>query len=193
MAFFILPSTDIVPQDRYQGLVLITRKKKNKGYGYCVNVTSNNISVTVSFMGGWNRVPTENQWAAASHWQTLKHIMLYLAWTGFKLTTLSFVTTLVLHFDKQNKEIIIYNSNKHFHSSFTHTLLPFCFSKIFDCSWHFVLNQKSWKKNLITIWIKQTKNIMISWKYIVRGSTFFQMLKWYCFSLIYIVQVNDTT
>jgi hypothetical protein len=30
---------------------------------------------------------------------------------------------LLLHFDKQNKEIIIYNSNKHFHSSFTHTLL----------------------------------------------------------------------
>jgi hypothetical protein len=29
------------------------------------------------------------------------------------------VTTLFLHFDKQNKEIIIYNSNKHFHSSFT--------------------------------------------------------------------------
>jgi hypothetical protein len=42
---------------------------------------------------------------------------------------ISFVTTLVLHFDKQNKEIVIYNSNKHFHSSFTHTLLPFCFSK----------------------------------------------------------------
>jgi hypothetical protein len=40
------------------------------------------------------------------------------------------VTTLVLHFDKQNKEIVIYNSNKHFHSSFTHSLLPFCFSKI---------------------------------------------------------------
>ena len=68
------------------------------------------------------------------------------------------MTTLVLHFDKQNKEIIIYNSNRHFHSSFTHTLLPFCFSKIFDCSWHFVLNQKSWKKNLITIWIKSKTN-----------------------------------
>jgi hypothetical protein len=49
-----------------------------------------------------------------------------------------------------NPVIIIYNSNKHFHSSFTHTLLPFCFSKIFDCSWHSVLNLKSWKKNLIT-------------------------------------------
>jgi len=58
------------------------------------------------------------------------------------------VTTLVLHYDKQNKEIIIYNSNKHVHSSFTHTLLPFCFSKILNCSWHFVLNQKRWKKNL---------------------------------------------
>ena len=43
--------------------------------------------------------------------------------------TISFVTTLVLHYDKQNKEIIIYNSNKHFHSSFTHTLLPFFFLK----------------------------------------------------------------
>jgi hypothetical protein len=119
------------------------------------------------------------------------HHHLTRVWQEF--SKISFVTTLVLHFDKQNKEIIIYNSNKHFHSSFTHTLLPFCFSKIFDCSWHFVLNQKSWKKNLITIWIKQTKNIMISWKYIVRGSTFFQMLKWYCFSLIYIVQGNGTT
>jgi len=34
---------------------------------------------------------------------------------------------LVLQYGKQNKEIIIYNSNKH--SSFTHTLLQFCFSK----------------------------------------------------------------
>jgi hypothetical protein len=38
-------------------------------------------------------------------------------WQEF--SKISFVTTLFLHFDKQNKEIIIYNSNKHFHSSFT--------------------------------------------------------------------------
>jgi hypothetical protein len=43
--------------------------------------------------------------------------------------TINFVNTLVLQYGKQNKEIIIYNSNKHFHSSFTHTLLQFCFSK----------------------------------------------------------------
>jgi hypothetical protein len=60
-----------------------------------------------------------------------------------EFSKISFVTTLVLHYDKQNKEIIIYNSNKHFHSSFTHTLLPFCFSKIFNCSWHFVLRSLS--------------------------------------------------
>jgi hypothetical protein len=50
------------------------------------------------------------------------------------------VTTLVLHYDKQNKEIIIYNNNnKHFHSSFTHTLLQFTSA----CMCFFFLNQKS--------------------------------------------------
>jgi hypothetical protein len=43
--------------------------------------------------------------------------------------TINFVTTLVLQYDKQNKEIIIFNSNKHFHSSFTHTLTILFFKK----------------------------------------------------------------
>ena len=77
------------------------------------------------------------------------------------------------------------NSNKHFHSSFTFALLQFCFSKILNCSWHFALNLK-----LTMIWISSIhvygKKICLVEIY-CKGIHIFQMLKWYLFSLIYIL------
>ena len=51
------------------------------------------------------------------------------------------------------KNLLIYNSNIHFHSSFTHTILQFCFSKILNCSQHFALNQKNKKTPDNDMWI----------------------------------------
>jgi hypothetical protein len=39
------------------------------------------------------RVPGENHWPVASHWQTLSHNVVHLAWAGFKLTTLVVISS----------------------------------------------------------------------------------------------------
>ena len=38
-------------------------------------------------------VPGENHWPVASHWQTLSHNVVHLAWAGFKLTTLVVISS----------------------------------------------------------------------------------------------------
>ena len=76
--------------------------------------------------------------------------------------TINFVTTMVLHYDKENKEIIIYNSTKHFHSSFTHTLLSFVFLKYLIAPNILYFNQKSRKKESHHYTNQTNTNIMIS-------------------------------
>jgi len=76
------------------------------------NATFSNISV-ISWrsvlMVEETIVPGETHRPAASHWQTLYHIMLYqvhLAWTGFKLTTLVVIDTDCIGSNKSNYHTI---------------------------------------------------------------------------------------
>jgi len=57
--------------------------------------TFNNISVITVLLVWGNRSTRENHWHAASHWQTLSHMLyrVHLAWTGFELTALSMIDT----------------------------------------------------------------------------------------------------
>ena len=61
------------------------------------NATFNNISViswTSVLLVEETRVPRENHWSVASHWQTLSHnVVPTLSWVGFKLKTLEVVCT----------------------------------------------------------------------------------------------------
>ena len=95
------------------------------------NATFNNISDkswwSVLLMEE-TRVPTENQWPAASHWQTLSHndvFKVHLAWVEFELTVLVVIGNDCISSCKSN-----------YHKIMT-TTAPFIFLKykiIFDSS-----------------------------------------------------------
>ena len=67
------------------------------GIGIMVfNATFNNISAILwqsVLLVEETRVPVENYRLAASHWQTLSHNVVHLAWAGFKLATLVVIGT----------------------------------------------------------------------------------------------------
>ena len=67
------------------------------GIGVMVfNATFNNISAILwqsVLLVEETRVPVENYRLAASHWQTLSHNVVHLAWAGFKLATLVVIGT----------------------------------------------------------------------------------------------------
>jgi hypothetical protein len=104
---------------------------------------------------------------------------------------------------KINENIVMINTD--FHSSFTHILLPFCFSKLFNCSWHFVLNQKSWKKNLrvnlcalqglavpaplvtTVLLLLSDSNIIVNIKYGIHYNIFIYFNESQCLLLLYII------
>jgi hypothetical protein len=101
--------------------------------------------VAVSFIGGGNH------WPVASHWQTLSHIVVHLAWAGFELTTSVVIGTDCIGNCKSNYHMITATTAPSSFFDYLFKCLPvdtfsvdIWWNEIIICKWQLIFLIYSW-------------------------------------------------